>query len=179
MRNTSQDFARIDQRYALYYAKRGFVKAWSREAIQPCASIASSQQSPCFSLGGQLRLQKNPSTCIHNAGPLQTQPRVARSVNMAASIIFSVQNGMCELASVCMAQLICIVDAHFTHESKVCMHDPRIVAQSPDLRFAERNPRMVRIRALRRTYIYILYHDTVAQPYDQVGPLPLAQQACS
>ena len=29
------------------------------------------------------------------------------------------------------------------------MRDPRIVAQSPDPRFAQRNPRMVRIRGLR------------------------------
>ena len=45
-----------------------------------------------------------------------------------------------------------IVDAHFTHLSKVCMRDPRIVAQSPDPSFAQRNPRMVRIRALHITY---------------------------
>ena len=37
------------------------------------------------------------------------------------------------------------------------MRDPRIVVQSSDPRFAQRNPRMVRIRALRITYIRAQY----------------------
>ena len=43
--------------------------------------------------------------------------------------------------------------------SEVCMRDPRIIVQSSDPRFAQQNPRMVRIRTLRIThiYIYILY----------------------
>ena len=37
------------------------------------------------------------------------------------------------------------------------MRDPRIIAQSSDPRFAQQNPRMVRIRTLRITYIlYII-----------------------
>ena len=35
------------------------------------------------------------------------------------------------------------------------MHDPRIIAQNSDPRFAQQNPRMVRIRTLRLTYIYV------------------------
>ena len=35
------------------------------------------------------------------------------------------------------------------------MRDPRIIAQSSDPRFAQQNPRMVRIRTLHITYIYI------------------------
>ena len=35
------------------------------------------------------------------------------------------------------------------------MRDPRIVVQSPDPRFAQQNPRMVRIRALRITYTFV------------------------
>ena len=38
------------------------------------------------------------------------------------------------------------------------MRDPRIIAQSSDPRFAQQNPRMVRIRTLRITYIRS--HDT-------------------
>ena len=37
--------------------------------------------------------------------------------------------------------------------SDVCMRNPRIIAQSSDPRFAQQNPRMVRIRTLRLTYI--------------------------
>ena len=37
------------------------------------------------------------------------------------------------------------------------MRDPRIIAQSSDPRFAQQNPRMVRIRTLRITYIKLLY----------------------
>ena len=33
------------------------------------------------------------------------------------------------------------------------MRDPRIIAQSSDPRFAQQNPRMVRIRTLHLTYI--------------------------
>ena len=36
----------------------------------------------------------------------------------------------------------------------VCMRDPRIIAQSSDPRFAQQNPRMVRICTLRLTYIW-------------------------
>ena len=39
--------------------------------------------------------------------------------------------------------------------SEVCMSDPRIIAQSSDPRFAQQNPRMVRIRTLRLTYICV------------------------
>ena len=35
------------------------------------------------------------------------------------------------------------------------MRDPRIIVQSSDPRFAQQNTRMVRIRTLRITYIYI------------------------
>ena len=38
--------------------------------------------------------------------------------------------------------------------SEVCVCDPRIIEQSSDPRFGQQNPRMVRIRALRITYIY-------------------------
>ena len=50
------------------------------------------------------------------------------------------------------------------------MHDPRTIAQSSDPRFAQQNPRMVRIRTLHITYasyvrivrtqisLYIMYH---------------------
>ena len=39
--------------------------------------------------------------------------------------------------------------------SEVCVRDPRIIVQSSDPRLAQQNPRMVRIRTLRITYIYI------------------------
>ena len=39
--------------------------------------------------------------------------------------------------------------------SEVCMRDPRIIAQKLGPRFAQQNPRMVRIRTLHITYIYI------------------------
>ena len=37
--------------------------------------------------------------------------------------------------------------------SDVCVRDPRIIVQSSAPRFAQQNPRMVRIRTLRLTYI--------------------------
>ena len=42
--------------------------------------------------------------------------------------------------------------------SEVYMRDPRIIAQKLGPRFAQQNPRMVRIRTLRITYIYILIY---------------------
>ena len=36
------------------------------------------------------------------------------------------------------------------------MRNPRIIAQSSDPGFAQQNPRMVQIRTLRLTYMYIL-----------------------
>ena len=39
--------------------------------------------------------------------------------------------------------------------SEVCTRDPRIISQSSDLRFAQQNPRMVRIRTLRLTSIFV------------------------
>ena len=45
--------------------------------------------------------------------------------------------------------------------SEVCVRDPRIIAQSSDPRFAQQNPRMVRIRTLRITYIYIIIYISI------------------
>ena len=39
--------------------------------------------------------------------------------------------------------------------SEVCMHDPRIIEQSLDPRFAQQNPWMVRIHTLHLTYIHV------------------------
>ena len=41
--------------------------------------------------------------------------------------------------------------------SDVCVRDPRIIAQSSNPRFAQQNPRMVRIRTLRLTYTWCLH----------------------
>ena len=41
------------------------------------------------------------------------------------------------------------------NQSELCVRYPRIITQSVNPRFAQRNPRMVRIPTLRLTYIYI------------------------
>ena len=43
---------------------------------------------------------------------------------------------------------------------EVCLRNPRIIARSLDPRFAQENPRMVRIRALRILYIHTSYIHT-------------------
>ena len=45
------------------------------------------------------------------------------------------------------------------------MRDPRIIAQSSDPRFAQQNPRMVRIRTLRLTYILLLLFTAICTWY--------------
>ena len=55
-----------------------------------------------------------------------------------------------------MAKMLCLHDqswALLLWMAEVCVHDPRISAQSLDPRFAQQNPRMVRIRTLHITYI--------------------------
>ena len=105
-----------------------FVKAWPCEAIQLCASIEW--------LAVALR----------------------REVSRSGSLLhISVQDVMRDLASVCVAQLLqpYILQMRTLHPNPRFICAIQIVVQNPDPRFVQRNPRMVQIRALRITYMYI------------------------
>ena len=50
---------------------------------------------------------------------------------------------------------------------EVCLRNPRIIARSLDPRFAQENPRMVRIRTLRILYIHTSYIHTCTHIHNE------------